>query len=154
VTTHGYNYRLDEIHAALGRCQLARLERNNARRRELVAAYRARLTDLPGWVVPFAAYGGDSAYHLMLAVAPDPDSRQEVAGALRSAGIQTSLHYPCIADFEAFARFRTADIEASRAFACRTITLPLFPTMTVEQVGAVTSNLQRACLQGQAGLTS
>ena len=29
VTIHGYNYRLDDLHAALGRVQLAKLDRNN-----------------------------------------------------------------------------------------------------------------------------
>src|SRR5690242_20643065 len=53
VVAHGYNYRLDEVRAALGRAQLAKLDKNNRRRGELVAAYREGLGDLRGWTVPF-----------------------------------------------------------------------------------------------------
>jgi len=37
VMNPGYNYRLDELHAALGRAQLKKLERNNQRRRNLLS---------------------------------------------------------------------------------------------------------------------
>jgi dTDP-4-amino-4,6-dideoxygalactose transaminase len=148
VTTHGFNYRLDEIHAALGRCQLARLEGNISRRGEFVAAYRSKLTDLPGWVVSFPGRD-DSGFHLMVAVAPDAESRERVARQMRAAGIQTSLHYPFIPGFAAFARFPAAGLEASRLFAQRAITLPLFPTMTFDQVEKVCSVLKSACLAPQ-----
>jgi len=147
VSAHGYNYRLDEIHAALGRCQLVRLDGNTTRREELVAAYHSQLNDLPRWVIPFADYAGESAYHLMIAVAPSVELREEAAGRLRSAGIQTSLHYPLIPAFEVFARFPTPRLEASEHFAHRTITLPLFPTMTLDQVDAVCANLQGVALR-------
>jgi dTDP-4-amino-4,6-dideoxygalactose transaminase len=147
VSTHGFNYRLDEIHAALGRCQLARLQGNTGRRKKLAAAYHSQLTDLPGWVIPFAGYPGESAYHLMIAVAPNVELREEAAVRLRSAGIQTSLHYPFIPAFKAFARFPAPQLETSRSFAQRTITLPLFPTMTLEQVDAVCANLRGVALR-------
>ncbi len=69
VILNGYNYRLDEVRAALGRVQLQKLETNNLRRRDLVGAYRRNLADLPtDWIVPFKDYVGNSAYHLMAAV--------------------------------------------------------------------------------------
>src|SRR5262249_13410538 len=40
VVMNGYNYRFDDLHAALGRVQLAKLTRNNERRRRLLEAYR------------------------------------------------------------------------------------------------------------------
>ncbi len=54
VVVNGYNYRLDELHAALGRTQLAKLIRNNERRRRLLEAYRDCLQSLSGWTLPFA----------------------------------------------------------------------------------------------------
>jgi dTDP-4-amino-4,6-dideoxygalactose transaminase len=134
VVLHGYNYRIDEIHAALGRCQLARVNANNERRAALVALYRRALGDLPGWIVPFGQWQEDSAHHLMVVVAPDPHSRQLVAGALREARVQTSLHYPCIPDFQAFHASSTADVPLSRSFARRVLTLPLYPGLKSSQV--------------------
>ncbi|MCX7681744.1 MAG: DegT/DnrJ/EryC1/StrS family aminotransferase [Anaerolineae bacterium] len=134
VLVNGYNYRLDELRAALGRAQLRKLERNNHLRGELVAAYRRHLSDLPGWIVPFADYRGDSAYHLMVVVAPDQEARTRTVSTLKEAGIQTSLHYPCLPDFAVFKGLRGSGVEKSRLFARRAITLPLFPTMSMSQV--------------------
>jgi dTDP-4-amino-4,6-dideoxygalactose transaminase len=145
VSEPGFNYRIDELRAALGRCQLAKLDANNARRREFVDAYRRRLTDLPGWVIPFERHASESAAHLMVAVAPDPDTRDLTRKLLRDAGIQTSLHYPCVPDFGAFARRAAGPVEQSRSFARRAITLPLYPTMTISQVEAVCSVIQSTC---------
>ena len=134
VAAHGYNYRLDELHAALGRCQLRKLPGNNARRRELVARYRQALSELHGWSVPFADYQGESACHLSVVVAPDSDTRDRTVRRLKAGGIQTSMHYPCVPGFSAFHKFATGGIDRSRAFESRAVTLPLFPTMTVDQV--------------------
>ena len=134
VTAHGYNYRLDEIHAALGRAQLGKLQKNNERRKHLVQEYRSMLSGLSGWTFPFAEYRGDSAYHLAVLVAPDEDHRTRVAQALRDARIQTSLHYPFIPLFKAFEAFRADELLSSRTYSKRTITLPLFPSMTAAQV--------------------
>ncbi len=137
VVCHGFNFRFDEMRAALGRVQLAKLLGNNARRRELVQEYRAGLASLPGWTIPFANYSGESACHLMVAVAPTGEERQRTVAALKDARVQTSLHYPCIPDFQAFRRFASCGLDRSRAYAQRTITLPLFPTMTTQQVEEV-----------------
>ena len=142
VVLHGFNYRLDEIRAAMGRVQLRKLERGNERRRELSAMYRKHLSELPGWIIPFSEYSGNSACHLMVAVAQDEPLRVQVVEALRKERIQTSLHYPCVPDFSAFARFRGEELQKSRAFSRQAITLPLYPGMAPEQVQEVCSVIQ------------
>jgi dTDP-4-amino-4,6-dideoxygalactose transaminase len=146
VVTHGFNYRLDELHGALGRVQLRRLLDGNKRRVQHVAEYRTALQGLPGWVLPFTGYQGDTACHLMTAVAPDVEARTRAAEALRAERIQTSLHYPFIPGFTAFADASAAagvnaDLDGSlphsRSFSARTMTLPLYPTMTIAQVEEV-----------------
>jgi dTDP-4-amino-4,6-dideoxygalactose transaminase len=54
VVNPGYNYRLDELHAALGRAQLKKLEPNNQRRRDLLLSYREAMRSFSGWIMPFA----------------------------------------------------------------------------------------------------
>jgi dTDP-4-amino-4,6-dideoxygalactose transaminase len=130
VRLHGFNYRLDELHAAIGREQLRKLSAGNGRRGELVRGYRASLRNLPGLVLPFAQYAGDSAFHLMPVLAGSAESRVGIVAALKAAQIQTSLHYPCIPDFFAFARFHDAFLPNSREFARRIITLPLHPRLS------------------------
>lgn len=129
VVAHGYNYRLDELHAALGREQLKKLAGNNERRRKLRYTYKTAVDSLNGWLVPFGECIDASSGHLMVTVAPSPEARGRATKSLREAGVQFSMHYPCIADFEAFARWRTQPLPITREFVSRAITLPLYPTM-------------------------
>lgn len=139
VTANGYNYRLDELHAALGRAQLAKLPGNNASRRRLLTRYHENLQDLKSWIMPFADRIAESSGHLMPLLAPTPEARSTAAQALRHAGIQTSLHYPCIPDFTAFVSGQAADVPLSREFSRRVLTLPLFPTLAEAAVDEVCS---------------
>ena len=129
VVSHGYNYRLDELHGALGRTQLKKLLGNNERRRQLLDSYKNVIDSLDGWIMPFGDFIEASAGHLMVAVAPTAEARAQAINRLRLAGVQSSMHYPCIADFEAFAKERTRPLPITREFVSRAITLPLYPTM-------------------------
>jgi len=64
----GYNYRLSNLLAALGRSQLADLPRRVARRRAINARYRAALADLPVSFMPEAAYGTPTCWLTCLTV--------------------------------------------------------------------------------------
>jgi dTDP-4-amino-4,6-dideoxygalactose transaminase len=145
VITLGFNYRLDEIHASLGREQLRKLDAANRRRGELTRLYRSLMQSLPEWHVSFADYPGNrSAFHLMPAVAPDAAARNRAAQSLRENGIQSSLHYPCITSFSAFFAYRDAPVHNSHEYASRVITLPLHPKMADSDVEQVISGLARA----------
>jgi dTDP-4-amino-4,6-dideoxygalactose transaminase len=146
VVANGYNYRLDELHAAIGRAQLAKLQRNNRRRRDLLSQYRDCLQSLAGWVMPFADSIEHSSGHLMVVLAPTNEIRNKAVSALREARIQSSMHYPCIPDFSAFRQQRADGLGNTRQFAERAITLPLFPAMTHDQVRDTVSCLRLVSL--------
>jgi dTDP-4-amino-4,6-dideoxygalactose transaminase len=130
VSANGYNYRLDELHAALGREQLKKLSGNNERRRRLLHSYKNVLVSLNEWIMPFGECINASSGYLMVVVVPSDEVRCQTVTRLREAGVQSSMHYPCIADFEAFAQWRTQSLPITREFASRAITLPLYPTMS------------------------
>ena len=143
VVNPGYNYRLDELHAALGRAQLKKLERNNQRRRDLLVSYREAVGSLGGWTMPFADAIEYSSGHLMVIVAPGPDIRESAVHALRQSGIQSSMHYPCVADFTAFAgSSHRDDLEVTRQFTRRAITLPLYPTLNPDRINSIVDVLR------------
>jgi dTDP-4-amino-4,6-dideoxygalactose transaminase len=142
VLANGYNYRLDELHAALGSVQLRKLDRNNAVRRRLTSAYRANLKGQSAWTVPFEHYRADSSAHLMVAVAPDPETREQGIAALRNARIQTSMHYPLIPSFTVFKGrdLKTGNdstLDKSVAFSSRAVTLPLFPSLKESEIAEI-----------------
>jgi dTDP-4-amino-4,6-dideoxygalactose transaminase len=137
VVNPGYNYRLDELHAALGRAQLTKLERNNQRRRSLLASYREAVQLLGGWTMPFADTIEHSSGHLMVIVAPEPELKQRAVHALRQSGIQSSMHYPCIADFSGFEGGSDSGLELTRQFTSCAITLPLYPTLNPDRINDI-----------------
>lgn len=129
VVASGLNYRMDDLHAALGRAQLAALGENNQIRGALLDRYRSSLAALPGWDVPFARADRPTAAHLAVALAPSALVRAQARDALAAAGIQTSMHYPLVTSFSAFSDVALS-LPRSEDFAARALTLPLYPALT------------------------
>lgn len=144
VTAVGTNARLDEIRAAIGLVQLGRLARGNAVRAARVAEYRARLADVPGVTLPFAARDPQhGAHHLFVVLLPPGTKRAHVMTVLRERGIQSSIHYPPTHRFSAYESIPAA-LPVTDAVTARILTLPLFSTMTTEQVDLVCAALKDA----------
>jgi len=143
VLEPGFNYRLDELRAALGSVQLRRLAERNAARGDLVRRYRERLDAREGLVVPFADDEA-SSHHLAVAVLPEGAARDDVRARLAAARIQTSVHYPPIHRFSAFAANRSRPLPRTDALGERILTLPLYAHMEPEQVDTVADALLEA----------
>ncbi|MCA9267989.1 MAG: DegT/DnrJ/EryC1/StrS family aminotransferase, partial [Planctomycetales bacterium] len=130
VVQLGYNYRCTEITAALGMVQLAKLQEANARRRQLAAAYHARLQNVAGVSLPFANQQGESAHHILPVVLDDPHARQHVRQSLADQGVQTSVHYPPVHQFSHY-QSHVGDVSLPKTedASARELTLPLHPLM-------------------------
>ena len=146
VVTHGYNYRLDEIRAAMALVQLGRLAEGNAARERIVERYRALVDGVEGIFVPFGRQpaGASSSDHLAVVLLPPDVPRGEVREALAAQRIQTSVHYPPIHSFTAFRELSRRPLPRTDALAERILTLPLFPHLTDEQVELVAEKLVSA----------
>jgi dTDP-4-amino-4,6-dideoxygalactose transaminase len=133
VVVRGFNYRIDEARAALARRRLMRLDAENARRERLVARYRAELAQADGFVA-FVPPPPDarSAHHLFAVVLDRRIDRAAFRAALAERGIQSSVHYPPAHGFSIYAD-GVAELPLTDAYGARTVTLPLFATMTDEQ---------------------
>jgi dTDP-4-amino-4,6-dideoxygalactose transaminase len=136
VVDLGYNYRLDEIRAALGLVQLTRLSANNDRRRRLTGIYRDALQEVaPRVTVPFEHHAGISAAHLLPILLPDTCDKSRFIEAMKARRIQTSFHYPPIHTFTAYRREQSeVSLPLTEAVAAREVTLPLYPTLRDEDV--------------------
>ena len=150
VISPGWNYRMDEMRAALGLVQLSRLEALNARRSELAALYRKRLGPLQKQGVlgiPFSR-GGISAHHIFPVVLPAGADRAEVMAAMSARGVQTTVHYQPVHELS-FYRSRWPDLKltVTEEFACRELTLPLHAKMTDSDVDLVAVSLEAALSQ-------
>jgi dTDP-4-amino-4,6-dideoxygalactose transaminase len=145
VTMFGYNYRMDELRAALGLVQLGRLAAWNERRRVLVALYAEALAAMcPAILVP-RLHGFNSAHHIMPIVLPAEVNRDRVIASLYSDNINTSIHYPPIHEFSFYkSRLPNLHLAKTEEFSRRELTLPLHPAMHDRDVERVVSSLAAA----------
>jgi dTDP-4-amino-4,6-dideoxygalactose transaminase len=145
VTMLGFNYRMDELRAALGLAQLKRLTEWNDPRRRLSLHYRRLMAERCGSImVPFASSWA-SAHHLMPVVLPTACSRQPVIDGLRNRGIQTTVHYPPVHRLTFYHNlYPDCSLPRTEEFARRELTVPLHPRMTPATVELVVESLASA----------
>lgn len=141
----GYNYRMDELRAALGLVQLGKLPGWNAERKRLTALYRDRLAAAcPQVSMPFERCD-TSAYHVLPILLPEDCDRAQVMRAMREAGVQTTIHYPCAHQFSYYQTLCPGQrLPLSETFAARELTLPLHPALGAANVGVVVDVLAAA----------
>ncbi len=146
VVELGYNYRIDEIRSALGLVQLKKLAANNARRKAITEKYWDEFSRLNAALeLPFRTTAGEPAYHIFPLLLPPGGNRQAFIDRMRSAGVQTSIHYPPIHQFTYYQqRFPGLHLPQTEQVAAREITLPLYPGMSSEQVEIVIDAVEQA----------
>jgi dTDP-4-amino-4,6-dideoxygalactose transaminase len=143
VLRPGLNFRSDEIHAALGLVQLAKLEKSNKQRAAITDYYRLRLSALDGITVPFAkAQNILSSFHILPVLLPKNVDRLNLIGALKEAGIQSSIHYPSFHQFTAFKSLNLNPAPVADEISERELTLPLYPDLSFEGVDLVVNTIQ------------
>ena len=148
VAQAGLNYRMDEMRAAIGSVQLDKLPASNARRGELTERYRSNFRRFPV-LIPFGdqASNAISVYHILPVLLPKKTDRIAVIGALKEKRIQSSIHYPPFWDFSAYqGQFSPNDSPVTADICRRQLTLPLFPTMTEDEVDQVCNALLEALI--------
>lgn len=148
VVRPGLNYRIDEMRAALGLVQLAKLEAANASRRRIVEAYRRNLGGLDGVALPFPDREDRvCSSHIFPILLSEGIDRLAVIASLKSQGIQSSIHYPAIHQFSAYAGMSLGETPIADAVARRELTLPLYPDMSESDVASVTDALRTALME-------
>lgn len=142
VVALGYNYRLDDIRAAIAIEQLKKLPADLARRAEIRRHYEQRLCGVEGLCVPFAGNGGYvSNYIFPVVLASGGAARRDaVREALHAAGIQTSVHYPAVHRFSIYAGC-AAELPQTEFVCDHEITLPMYAALTDAQVDFICDTL-------------
>ena len=140
--THlGYNYRMDELSAALGRVQMSRLEELLAKRAQVAAWYAERLAEIPGVELPQVAATTSrmSWFVYVIRFAPEID-RDAVAARLKAAGIPCRPYFvPIHLQPYMVERFgyREGDFPVTEDLGRRGLAIPFSGVMTEAQVETV-----------------
>ncbi len=144
----GFNYRMTDLQAALGVTQLDKLEWFKKRRREIVRRYNYLLKDVDWIKVPVERDGVDSSFHLYVILVDFEKiaaNRKVVMETLAQRRIGTQVHYIPV-HLQPYYRdnFGTGkgDCPVAESYYERTLSIPLFPSMTDEDVEYVVETLR------------
>jgi perosamine synthetase len=148
IVSLGYNYRMTDIHAAIGLRQLARIGRFVARRNRLASLYDKVLSDV-SWLKPqlVARHSKSSYYSYLVRLLPDsPLSRDELARRLKSKGVETTVMFRPIHMQPYFKRYSMGpfDCPNAEAVGLRSLALPMHAGMSDEDVSYVVRSIQSA----------
>ncbi|HSW09641.1 MAG TPA: DegT/DnrJ/EryC1/StrS family aminotransferase [Bacillota bacterium] len=143
----GYNYRLDELSAALGVGQLRRIEELLERRDRVVELYRQRLTRVPGVKIYPVAPGVRMSWFVYVVRLDAAVDRDRVAGQLAVQGIPTRPYFQPI-HLQPFYRerfgYRGGELPVTEAAGRSCLALPFHTRLAAEEVEAVAAALEEA----------
>ncbi|RYG34204.1 MAG: DegT/DnrJ/EryC1/StrS family aminotransferase [Burkholderiales bacterium] len=140
----GYNYRMTDIQAAVGREQLRRLPGMVERRREIAARYRELLSSHQRIGLPFEPSWARTNWQSYPVRLPDHVDQRAVMQAMLDAGVSTRRGIMCAHREAVYANSNHAPLPHSEGCQDRTIVLPLYPQMTDADIEKVVTALLAA----------
>jgi len=153
VLSAGGKYNLSDVAACVGLAQLKRLEKFNKQRRTLVARYFVRLRTDPALLLPARGDAGHS-WHMFAPLLPLEKlriGRAEFIDRMRQQGIGVGVHYPALHLFSFYRKmgYRSGQFPNAERIGRSTVTLPLFPTMTIKDVDRVCAACARVIAESR-----
>jgi len=145
----GYNYRLSEIHCALGLSQLKRVDEFISRRRELAALYLEQLAGVENIKLPPS--DKNHVWHIF-ALQAENNFRDELAEYLREHGINPTTHYKPVPLQPYYCErfgYKSGDFPESEKYYEQEISLPLYPLMENSDVKRVTDCIKEYMFKGR-----
>ena len=150
-TRLGYNYRLSDLHGALGLAQLERIDQLLASRARVAAAYSRALARTPGITLPHQSPQAERSWFVypIQLQGPRPSSaRERLIEGLRERGIPSRTYFPPIHRqpyFKQVTLSRPPSLPYTDAAAEKCLVLPFFSAMTDEQITRVSESVQKCC---------
>jgi perosamine synthetase len=146
VVDLGYNYRMNEVQAALGIAQLKRMDDINEKRIEAAKYYTKRLSEIEGIVTPYEAEDRTHLYHLyVIRVLKEKFGidRNDLFNNLSASGIGTSVHYTPLhmLTFYKNLGYGKQSFPVAERVSKEILSLPLFPTISKSQIDFVAKEI-------------
>ena len=133
----GFNYRLSDIHSALGISQLKKLGSFIKKRREIAKRYREAFKDIPDLILPRETPGAKSSWHLypVRLSGKLAGRRQEIFEKLRASGIGVQVHYLPVYQHPYYQKlgYKKGLCPDAEKFSESEISLPIFPSLTFKE---------------------
>lgn len=145
VVELGYNYRMDDIRAAIGIVQLNKLKDDLIKRQQVRNWYIEELSKIEDIIIPFKDYKEFSSNYIFPIVLKNStaEKRDYIRNKLAEAGIQTSVHYPAVHRFSIYKDY-SAFLPKTEYVADNLITLPMFANLSkkfIDDISTILRNL-------------
>jgi perosamine synthetase len=148
----GYNYRMTDLAASIGRVQLGRLAEISRARRANAAFYDAELASVPGLTTPYVPPGATHAYHqysitIDSAATPNGAGRDAVRAYLTERNVGSGIYYPRPLHLHPlFAHFGygPGDFPVAESVASTVLALPIHPKLDRAQLAWTVRALRAA----------
>jgi perosamine synthetase len=141
--TLGYNFRMNNIAAAIGLAQLSKLSEFTIRRRENAEYLRKGLQDLQGVILPKEQAGHVYHQFTIRITSEFGKTREEVAEFLKEKGIGTAIFYPIpIHKQRAYGEYTEVKCPIAEKVAREVLSLPVHPGVSKEDSGLIIKTLQ------------
>ncbi|UYO98161.1 DegT/DnrJ/EryC1/StrS family aminotransferase [Microbacterium sp. M28] len=143
----GFNYRLSDVHAAIGVAQMRKFERIVTSRHSLADRLAERVAQIPGVTAPFEPDGLRHTYQSFVVMLEDGIDRDAVIRAMRAADVETTLGTYGM-HLQPYFVERFGDLTAQLPHATRAhrqaLTLPLYPQLRDEDLDLIAETLSSA----------
>ncbi len=146
--TLGYNYRMTDIHAALGISQMQRIDEFVSKRHAIAERYNELLAGLPlttPWQHPYG-YSGWHLYVIRLKLDEIRKTHKDVYESLRKQGIGVNLHYIPVyrQPFYEKMGFKVGYCAEAEQYFQEVVSIPVYPGLTIELQGQVVEAIRKA----------
>jgi dTDP-4-amino-4,6-dideoxygalactose transaminase len=144
----GHNYRMTDLHAAVGIPQLDKLDELTAKRRVNAAALSDGLSGIPGLRTPAVLPGRTHVWHQYTALVGDDAalSRDELAAALTERGIGNGIYYPKVVfDYDCYRDHPgviATDVPVATRVAGQALSLPVHPKLSEADVDTIVKTVR------------
>ena len=140
IATEGYKYNMTDIQAAIGLCQLMKLNKQHERRRNFAQIYQTELSKFPQISTPVSPDNPrEHAWHLYI-IQLQTGNRDAFVESLSEANIECSVHYIPLHLFDFYQDqygYCVGDFPCAEAAFERVVSLPLHPGLTEEEIHIV-----------------
>ena len=145
----GHNYRMTDLHAAIGIPQLAKRAEITAARQHNARVLSDGLADVPGLRIPTALADREHVWHQYTVLVTDEagQTRDDVAARLTEAGIGNGIYYPKVAfDYDCYRAHPgviEADVPVASRVARQALSLPVHPKLTASDLDQIIETVRK-----------
>ncbi len=146
----GYRHHMNDLSAAIGIVQLGKLDRHNQRRRDIAAMYDAAFTEIDWLETPVTKDYAYTSQHKYV-VRVGTEYRDDFMAHLKSKDVGCHVHFVPTHLHAAYKPYRTELLPVTEVFWKQIVSLPMFPTLTEDEIAQVIEAVRSYAPPASAG---